>query len=617
MPSLRLLLSLLLLIAITASAAPVAFSNTQSVQLPHDWSYRPGSCATPSSASWRSPFTKADLIAGPLLYCLRLSFTLDRPILSESAVLLPPFKGESPYPLTYRVFLDGRPLSASSFEHPWYTVTVPKPRLLHVPPGAITAGDHHLDLEFHDSRVLHRYIGFFPSAPPVTLGEPSLLRALYTSSARSLATASLPLTFVAILSVITAVVLLAWWLQSWRRRLPNHELLVVAGIVLSANTYFLIQQLWPDWPESVFWATYSVLSATGMLLTGFLIHRWVGMPLSSWSWKIYTSLLLACFVIRLGLIVDSPRLFLGPVLTISISAVQAIQLGILIIRSLLHQPANWLILCTMLSFLCGIVCEFKFNDDAGFYPVAVLLLILAMVQRALQTHGRRELDNLRMESEMQAGQQVQRYLLPAHASGQSGQISWQARYIAAQELGGDFYYIDHDADSCTIVIGDVSGKGVAAAVAVSYILAHLERRPPGSPAHLLNWLNGIVYGRFGGGFITVLALVVHKDGTGLFANAGHPPACSSGGYLTAPPILPLGIDSQTRYLDYHLHLAPGSALYAFTDGVVEAGAASGRMLGFDQLAQDIRAGAASDDLIAAASRLGPVDDMTIVEVRYA
>lgn len=613
----RLVACLLFLSLYIAYPAPVVLSTAQLAQLPPDWSYRPGSCPVNTTAPWRSPFTRADITTGPTLYCLRLSFTLDRALSSAPAILLPPFKGDSPYPLTYRTFLDGQLLQRSPYERAWYAVTVPKPRLLAVAPGVIAAGPHHLDLEFHDSRVLHPYIGFFPGHPPVTVGEVTLLRALYASSASSLAAASLPLTFVAILAVITAVVLLAWWGESWRRGLPNHELLVVAGIVVSANTYFLLQFLWPDWPESVFWTTYSLLSATGMLLTGLLIHRWVGMPLSSWSWKLYITLLLACFVIRLGLIFDSPTLFLGPVLTISISAVQAIHLVVLIIRSMLHQPANWLILTTILSFLGGIVCEFKFNDDSGFYPIAVLLLILAMVQRALEAHGRRELDNLRMESEMHAGQQVQRYLLPGTASGSLSPISWQARYVAAQELGGDFYYIDHDADSCTIVIGDVSGKGVAAAIAVSFILAQLERRPTGSPAQLLNWLNGVVSGRFGGGFITILALVAHKDGSVRFANAGHPPACSSRGYLTAPPHLPLGIDSQIRYQDYELLLAPGSVLYAFTDGVVEAGASSGQLLGFDRLEQDIRTGASSDDLIASATRLGPVDDMTIVELRYA
>ena len=95
-------------------------------------------------------------------------------------------------------------------------------------------------------------------------------------------------------------------------------------------------------------------------------------------------------------------------------------------------------------------------------------------------------------------------------------------YYPAGEVGGDFFRILAAAGGGTLlVVGDVSGKGLKAAMLVSVIVGALLNRRSSEPAEVLSELNNAMYGQMAGGFVTCCAALLMPDGTVKIANAGH------------------------------------------------------------------------------------------------
>jgi sigma-B regulation protein RsbU (phosphoserine phosphatase) len=146
-------------------------------------------------------------------------------------------------------------------------------------------------------------------------------------------------------------------------------------------------------------------------------------------------------------------------------------------------------------------------------------------------------------------------------------------------VGGDFYDFAHlDEHRIGLLIGDVSGKGVPAALTMAQLLAAFRLCAPGarSPSELLARLNeGLVERSRRGMFCTVAVVAIDlRDGRVLGANAGHHPmlCVSEGGVVNAleasgPPI---GVVSGASWQDDAAVIEPGETLVFFTDGIVEA-----------------------------------------------
>ena len=149
----------------------------------------------------------------------------------------------------------------------------------------------------------------------------------------------------------------------------------------------------------------------------------------------------------------------------------------------------------------------------------------------------------------------------------------------AKTVGGDFYdYVRPSRDKVGILIGDVSGKGVPAALTMAQLLAQfrLLSRDMESPGDVLKELNrGLVKRSQRGMFCTLCYLTVDLiNGHVVCANAGHHPVVRVGnggvstfGDATGPPagILPEGPWVETRAI-----IDPGDSLLLYTDGIVEA-----------------------------------------------
>jgi serine phosphatase RsbU (regulator of sigma subunit) len=197
-------------------------------------------------------------------------------------------------------------------------------------------------------------------------------------------------------------------------------------------------------------------------------------------------------------------------------------------------------------------------------------------------------------------------------------------YQPADQVGGDFFQqLSDGRGGMLIVVGDVSGKGLPAAMMVSVLVGAIraEAAHGADPATMLQSLNNRMTGRSQGGFTTCLAAHIAAEGLLTIANAGHLPPYLNGEEIGVPGSLPLGIVSPAQYESTTLRLAPGDRLTFVSDGVVEAQAPPksksrpGELFGFGRTRDLSRLPAA---LIADAARaFGQSDDITVVTVEFS
>ena len=164
----------------------------------------------------------------------------------------------------------------------------------------------------------------------------------------------------------------------------------------------------------------------------------------------------------------------------------------------------------------------------------------------------------------------------------------------AKEVGGDFYDLFMvDDDHLAVVMADVSGKGVPAAlfmvIAKTLIKNHLQNQEPVNEA-LINANNQLCEGNDEGYFVTTWAAVVDlKTGDVEFADAGHElplvihPDGSVEGFKPTKKRPPLATMEDLQFLLDRFNLAPGDKLFLYTDGVPEATNAENELYGMDRL----------------------------------
>jgi hypothetical protein len=216
-----------------------------------------------------------------------------------------------------------------------------------------------------------------------------------------------------------------------------------------------------------------------------------------------------------------------------------------------------------------------------------------------------------LRGELEAARTVQQILVPEETPSIPG-FSVQAVYQPAGQVGGDFYQVLPAPNGGLLaVIGDVSGKGMPAAMTVSLLvgtvrtLAHYTH----DPAAILTAMNQRMIGR-GSGFTTALVLRLDRDGTLTAANAGHIAPYANGKELEIDNGLPLGITAASAYCNSTLHLEADTTLTLLTDGVVEAQNAKGELFGFERSRELSNSPAAA--IVEAARAFGQEDDITVL-----
>lgn len=218
--------------------------------------------------------------------------------------------------------------------------------------------------------------------------------------------------------------------------------------------------------------------------------------------------------------------------------------------------------------------------------VAPALRVAQMVQ--VQQAQVREHE--RIEQELRTAQEIQQAFLPKEVPALAG---WRLApyYRPARKVGGDFYdFLPLKDSRWGIVIGDVTGKGVPAALVMATVHTMLRSTVPEiiSPGEVLARVNDLLAAEIPSGmFVTCfLALLDPKCGQMCYANAGHEPPFlqkeGSASELWATG-MPLGLMPGTRYEEFEVTLSPGVSLLFYSDGLVEAHSPDREMFGFPRL----------------------------------
>jgi serine phosphatase RsbU (regulator of sigma subunit)/anti-sigma regulatory factor (Ser/Thr protein kinase) len=202
-----------------------------------------------------------------------------------------------------------------------------------------------------------------------------------------------------------------------------------------------------------------------------------------------------------------------------------------------------------------------------------------------------------VEQELGTARSIQHALLPKDLPRLEG---WKIayHYQPAREVGGDFYdFLRLDDGRVGLVIGDVSGKGIAAALVMANtqsVLRAVARRENIAPGRVLAEANEVLYAYIPAGtFVTCFYGVLDPEsGRLVYANAGHdPPYSQRGGdaqELRARG-MPLGLMPGMPYEEKEAVLAAGDDLVFYSDGLVEAHDPEGEMFGFPRLRKLIMA----------------------------
>jgi hypothetical protein len=216
-----------------------------------------------------------------------------------------------------------------------------------------------------------------------------------------------------------------------------------------------------------------------------------------------------------------------------------------------------------------------------FVIAAVVIVLLALLFREQRQAAQ---ERALMAGELQAASQIQHMLAPATVDCAPG-LEIHVAFHPVREVGGDFYLCRVLPDGRQrIILGDVSGKGSAAAMTATLILGAAAAREADSPSRLLAHLNRVLLESQIGGFATCLCADVSANVQVTLANAGHLPPYLRGDEVSVPSSLPLGLNPQASqdYTEINIPLTRGDTLTFLSDGIVEARNTTGDLFGFDR-----------------------------------
>ena len=286
----------------------------------------------------------------------------------------------------------------------------------------------------------------------------------------------------------------------------------------------------------------------------------------------------------------------------------------------------------------------RYLDSLIFYylPRAVLLTLIFFVSNALNRRTYQLLvseiyvnsEQEKTKTELEVAKEIQLNTLPTEIK-TSKDIEIVGELKAAKEVGGDFYdYFNIDEDHTAVVIGDVSGKGVPAAMFMMKTITCFKNftRKGMTPSGILKEVNKSIYeNNYSQMFVTCfLAILNKKTGHLVYANAGHnPPVIGSNGrfhYLKCNAGFVLGGLADAFVKDEETTLEAGESITLYTDGVTEARNKKGEFYGEDRLIKTLNGKdftclvelhhAIKDDVASFVLDAPQADDITIVTLQY-
>jgi phosphoserine phosphatase RsbU/P len=241
-------------------------------------------------------------------------------------------------------------------------------------------------------------------------------------------------------------------------------------------------------------------------------------------------------------------------------------------------------------------------DDASVEIIQTaasqMALAIEMAQLYIKLDELNRIRTRAMERDMQLARQVQESFLPTQVPRVRG-FSFAALNRPAHEVGGDFYhFFNLSQNRLGVAIGDVSGKGIAAALFMARLTSDLQYHAAlyPDPADLFKKLNAILCERAQQGMFVTMVYVILETDTGriTWVNAGHLiPLHMAGNQVHMPGQSdkkgpPLGILPDAAWNMATLLLQPGDGIILYTDGIIEARNSASEMFGPDRLNRLVR-----------------------------
>lgn len=405
--------------------------------------------------------------------------------------------------------------------------------------------------------------------------------------------------------------------------------------VSSQFSQFLLQPLWQlrnvalwflliemlnlgNRPRLVQWARIlAIVSVTAAFFDGCLTYMpaaWLSSTAGAWADGILTVIIEPCDLYLLVVVVFGFRQKLDSVRWVLAISASLSQLGAVIAATAGQGQrfTHWTLAQRLYSPLFHIgpvsLSVLQVLDLLVFFSIAYAVYRFLFEQQTRKAQ---------LEQELESARELQRVLIPEKPPELAG-YTISSAYHPALEVGGDFFQVlpleGEQAGSSLVILGDVSGKGLRAAMAVSLIVGAVRTLAENysSPAEILAGLSRRLHGRLQGGFTTCLAMRLDADGTCTLASAGHPAPYLNGKEIELPGALPLGIDPSIDYEETAMKFELGDRCTLYTDGLLEARADSGEIFSFERLHLLLAEAHDADTASRAAVQFGQEDDITVL-----
>jgi sigma-B regulation protein RsbU (phosphoserine phosphatase) len=237
------------------------------------------------------------------------------------------------------------------------------------------------------------------------------------------------------------------------------------------------------------------------------------------------------------------------------------------------------------------------DDDVDLFSTFCRQVAMAIDNARMHRHL---IEKERLEQQLEAAKIIQQSFMPQSLpSGVHGTFDVAAQNLPATAVGGDFYdFFEFDEDSAALILGDVSGKGVPAALYMARLVSDLrfQAQMTREPAALLQIVNDQLVQRSRRGMFVTLVYGLLDVGRGrlTYSNAGHlpllyvQPSQQQVTWLRGESGMPLGVLSPAEFSQQEIRMNPGDLVILVTDGVVEAKNSEGGQFGFERLEQVLR-----------------------------
>lgn len=279
-----------------------------------------------------------------------------------------------------------------------------------------------------------------------------------------------------------------------------------------------------------------------------------------------------------------------------------------------------------------------FTDSETIQLSKALRIIQGRMQRYVSNLNTTLKEKRAYEQELNIAEKIQLDMLPKadRALTDQPEIDVYSIIQPAKGVAGDFYdYFFIDKQKLFFVLGDVSGKGIPAALFMvkTITLIQIEARKGKSPAEIFEYVNNqLIFRNEEGMFVTAICGIIDiKTGESVLCDAGHNTPLSAFNskdfsYYPLKKNMPLGVLEDNSYNETAFKLIPEDSIVLYSDGLPEANSKSGKMLEYDALENELKGCGQKDIQIIANTILDlydrftinaiPNDDVTIFIIRF-